>query len=193
MQQRREWGRWLVFLLGIGFGIALGAIAFLGHSGVGPSSGGFYIGDLPTPGPAPVEGASAPDFSLPDLGGNLYSLHALRGRAVLLYFWTTGCEACRIEFPLLQERYSRYAGQGLAVLGLNAGESEDDVRDFRNELGISFPLLLDPSMEIERMYRIYGYPTSFFINKEGIIRGVHIGAMDEEVLDRYLVSLGIGQ
>jgi peroxiredoxin len=145
-----------------------------------------------TPVMAPLVGARAPEFSAPTLAGPPIRLSELRGQAVVLNFWATWCEPCRAEMPLLDDRATALAGQGLVVLGVNFDEPEEDVRAYRDELGLSFPLVLDPGGAVQALYRIVGYPTTYFIDAEGIIRAVHLGVLDEALLDDYLAGLGWG-
>jgi peroxiredoxin len=140
---------------------------------------------------APVVGAPAPDFELAALDGGRVRLNDLRGQVVALNFWATWCEPCRAEMPLLDEAAQTYAEAGLVILGIDADEPARLVADFRDELGLSFPLLLDPRGDVQQLYRVRGYPMTVFVDREGIIRVQHVGIMNERQLERYLASLGI--
>jgi len=139
---------------------------------------------------APEIGAQAPDFALRDLEGNEVRLSDYRGRTVLLTFWATWCGPCRLEMPTFEGRYQELKDEGFTVLGLNYDEPVEDVSAFRDELGLSFPLLLDPGGSVQRLYRIRGYPSSIFIDPQGVVRRVHIGLITEGQLRDYLVELG---
>ncbi len=139
---------------------------------------------------APEIGAQAPDFALRDLEGNEVRLSDYRGRTVLLTFWATWCGPCRLEMPAFEERYLELKDDGFTVLGLNYDEPVEDVSGFRDELGLSFPLLLDPGGSVQRLYRIRGYPSSIFVDPQGVVRVVHIGLITEGQLSDYLVELG---
>jgi peroxiredoxin len=139
---------------------------------------------------APEIGAQAPDFALRDLEGNEVRLSDYRGRTVLLTFWATWCGPCRLEMPTFEGRYQELKDDGFTVLGLNYDEPVEDVSAFRDELGLSFPLLLDPGGSVQRLYRIRGYPTSIFVDAQGVVRVVHIGLITEGQLHDYLVELG---
>ncbi len=138
----------------------------------------------------PMVGTEAPDFSLQTPDGETYRLSDLRGRAVLINFWATWCGPCRVEMPLLQERYTRYS-PNLIVLGVDNNEPAEMVADFQIELGLTFPLLVDPGAEVNQLYRVRGYPSSYFIDAQGVVRVVHIGVMTERQLDDYLAQVGI--
>lgn len=138
---------------------------------------------------SPEIGASAPEFTLKDLQGNDVSLRSFRGQTVLLNFWATWCGPCREEMPTIQERYN---DGGFAVLAINFDESQEKVQGYMDELGIDLPVLLDPGGTIQELYRIRGYPTSFFVDADGVIRFIHIGELKTSDLDYYLMQL-IGQ
>ncbi|MEX0788182.1 MAG: TlpA disulfide reductase family protein [Anaerolineales bacterium] len=140
----------------------------------------------------PVVGAPAPDFMLETPDGVRFSVEQARGQVVVLNFWATWCEPCRSEMPMLQARYERDRERGLLVLGVDFDEAAEAVRAFGRELGITFPLLLDPGAEAQRLYRIRGYPSTFVIDREGLLVVEHIGLLTESRLDYYLVEAGLG-
>ncbi len=137
----------------------------------------------------PLRGHSAPAFTLAQVGGGTLSLADLRGRPVVLNFWATWCAPCEAEMPELEQAYRRYGDTGLLVLGVNQGEDEATVRAYADRLGITFPLLLDRDMGIGRRYRVEALPTTFFIDREGIIREQVIGQMNTAVLRQRLRSI----
>lgn len=136
-------------------------------------------------------GETAPDFRLLSLSGEQVQLEDFRGQTVLLNFWATWCGPCRLEMPAFQERSETFAGD-LKVVAVNFDEPEADVQAFVDELGLTFEILLDPGAEIQRLYQVRGYPTSYFIDAEGVVRILHIGVMTDGQLDDYLADLGIG-
>jgi peroxiredoxin len=127
----------------------------------------------------PEVGYLAPDFSLPSLGGQTVRLSDLRGKAVLLNFWATWCAPCRLEMPTMDKAYQEYKSRGLEILAvsLDAG-SNSVVKNFMQELKLDFPVLLDPDMEVLRLYRMVGIPASFLIDKQGIVRHREVGYRD---------------
>jgi peroxiredoxin len=139
---------------------------------------------------APKKGARAPDFEATDLNGSTYSLAEQREHVVLLNFWATWCVPCRDEMPLLQKRYEQYAPE-LTILAVNFDEPPDLVQEFISELGITFPVLLDPGAALQEAYWVRGYPTSMFVDRSGIIQVVHVGALSEQQLDEYLQEMGL--
>lgn len=139
---------------------------------------------------AAVVGAPAPDFELKTPEGVPVRLSDLRGRFVVLNFWATWCGPCRLEMPDLEARAVAYADR-LTVLGVNFDESPEEVEVFREDLGITFPLLLDPGGRVQRLYRVLGYPTTFFVDEQGTIRSHHVGLMSPDQIDGYLQELGL--
>lgn len=137
---------------------------------------------------APREGAIAPPFSLQNIDGEVVNLADFAGQTVMLNFWATWCAPCRFEMPDIQDKFET---TDLKVLAINFDESEDLIHPFVDELGLTFPILLDPGAEIQKLYQVRGYPTSVFINGDGIVQIMHIGFIDESQLDGYLQELGI--
>jgi peroxiredoxin len=148
-------------------------------------------GFSPAEASVPVVGAPAPDFTLLTPEGEVVRLSDLRGQIVLLNFWATWCEPCRNEMPLLNSRYERNRERGFVVLGVNFDESAAEVQAFAGELQISFPLLLDPGAEVQRMYRVRGYPSTFVVDREGRLVAEYIGLIREVQLDEELAQLGL--
>ncbi len=140
---------------------------------------------------APELGAIAPGFALPTLGGELVSLSQLRGRPVLLNFWAIRCPPCRDELPFIQDIYEKQAGEDLFILAVNIEETESAVADFIQREGLTFPVALDPEGQAARDYRIRFIPTTFLIDRGGIVRQVKVGAFrgEDEIL-ALLESLG---
>lgn len=137
-------------------------------------------------GPAPEVGALAPDFTLENLDGELVSLSDFRGQNVLVNFWATWCGPCREEMPAIQARYNR---GDFAVLAVDFGESAERVSGFLAEINVDLPVLLDLEGAVQELYRVRGYPTTFFIDRSGVIRFFHIGQMSAADIDSFLRQL----
>ena len=128
----------------------------------------------------PEVGYLAPDFVLPSLDGQTVRLSDFRGnKAVLLNFWATWCAPCRLEMPTMDTAYQEYKSRGLEILAvsLDAG-SKSAVKNFMSELKLSYPALLDPEMEVLRLYRQFSIPATFLIDKQGIVRHRELGYRD---------------
>ena len=127
------------------------------------------------------EGALAPDFLLEALDGDETRLSDYRGQPVVLNFWATWCVSCRKEMPQLIEAYDAHRDDGLVVIGLNLQESESIIRPFVDDFGIDFPVLIDRDGEVGDDYRLLGLPTTFFIDRDGVVESVFIGQFKGEV------------
>lgn len=121
---------------------------------------------------SPQVGKLAPDFQLQNPEGQPTSLRDLRGKAVLINFWATWCPPCVYEMPYIQQVYDEWLDKGLVVLAINVGESSSQVGQFMQDYGFSFPVLLDTKQVIAQKYNIRGIPTTFFIDKSGVIQEI---------------------
>ncbi len=135
--------------------------------------------------PAPAVGHPAPDFSLTTLSGEPFTLSGLRGTPVVLNFWATWCPPCRAELPELQAASERLAGQ-VAIIGVNQAEAPAEVKAFVTSLGLTFPMPLDVNADASRLYAVRSLPTTFFIDRQGIIRHIQIGPVTEATLQQML-------
>ena len=126
---------------------------------------------------APREGFLAPDFRLTLLGGGEVALSELRGQVVIVNLWASWCPPCRAEMPALQEAYEAYHDRGLEILAVNTTyqDSQAAAAGFVQEYGLTFPVPLDQSGEVSRSYLLRALPTSFFIDRDGVIQTVVIG------------------
>ena len=139
-----------------------------------------------------VVGQSAPDFTLPTLEGGEVTLSELRGLAILINFWASWCEPCRVETPLLVSAYRRYADEGLVVLGLNLTEQDrlEDVQAFVSEFDVSYPVLLDDGPEVSHnLFNLIGLPMSVFVDRRGTVKRVIVGAIMDTEIDRYIAEI----
>lgn len=132
------------------------------------------------------------ELALSNLAGESVSLSDFRGTPLLINFWATWCPPCLNEMPLLEEYAQRYDGE-LTILAINAGEDEDLVRAFITEHDLALNFLLDPDNSAARHFRVYGYPTSLFFDEDAVLQATFIGELDEELLDLYLLKIGISE
>jgi peroxiredoxin len=124
--------------------------------------------------PAARVGALAPDFTLPALEeGRSVRLLDFRGRAVVINFWATWCPPCRVEMPALQ--HAQRDMPDVVVLGVNQQESADLINRFMREQGLDFPIALDATGEVNRLYRVRALPTTYFVDANGVIRDIVYG------------------
>ncbi len=139
-----------------------------------------------------VETADQAALILPVLDAETVALSDFDGQPLLINFWATWCPPCVREMPLLQEYAERYHGD-LIVLAINAGEEVTQVREFITSHQLDLTILLDPDGEAVNHFRVYGYPTTLFFDADGEIRSTHIGELDEHLIDKYLLTIGISE
>lgn len=139
---------------------------------------------------APQAGFPAPDFSLQTPTGETYTLSELKGKAVLVNLWATWCPPCRAEMPAIQNIYDEYKDQGFIVLAINMTTQDNplNIAPFATEYNLTFPILLDETGEISAAYQLRSLPSSYFIDREGVISEVVIGGPMAEALLRTRVE-----
>lgn len=138
------------------------------------------VGELPI---APEINAVAPPFEGITLAGQHLKLADLRGQVVLVNFWATWCEPCRVEMPALEALYRHYRERGLRVVGVNLGEVAADVRAWVSTLGLSFDIVLDGQQRTAALYQLRGQPTTYVISPDGIITAIFYGATTQAALE----------
>lgn len=129
--------------------------------------------------PPLARGSSAPAFDLPVLGetGRL-SLADHRGRVVLLNFWATWCKPCEDEMPAMERLYRSLGSEPFEVLAVSVDEDLAELASFRERLGLSFPILMDPRQQVTRRYQTTGFPESLLIDRSGRVAERYVGPRD---------------
>jgi len=135
---------------------------------------------------APQTGFAAPDFILQTPDGEEYTLSELKGNAVLVNLWATWCPPCRAEMPAIERMYREYKDQGFVVLAVDMTYQDNpaDIMPFIQEYDLTFPVLLDETGKVGAAYQLRSLPSSYFINRAGIIQEVVIGGPMSEALLR---------
>ena len=150
--------------------------------GVGLYLGIHQISDEPALASVPggavlVVPQELPDLTLQTLDGRSVSLRDLQGKALVVNFWATWCPPCRMEMPDLQAFYQAHLDEDVVVVAINAGEAVSLVQPFVDENNLTFDVLLDPDMRAMTAFRVASLPTSFFVDRQGLIRERHGGAL----------------
>jgi peroxiredoxin len=128
---------------------------------------------------SPQEGFLAPDFSLPDLKGATVTLSEYRGKVVLLNLWATWCGPCRREIPSLERLYQMRKDEDFEILAVSLDRtSPSGVASFVAKYRMSFPVLVDPGGKVGKDYWARAIPSSFLLDKKGVIRWVVKGSRE---------------
>ncbi|MFN2176925.1 MAG: TlpA family protein disulfide reductase [Anaerolineales bacterium] len=140
----------------------------------------------------PSVGKPAPDFELMNIEGEIVKLSDLRGMVVGINFWATWCAPCVYEMPMFQEMYEEYSPD-LEILAVNNQESEEVVLPFIKEMNLAYEILYDMDAQVALNFQVIGFPTTYFVDREGVIRAVHVGVMNEDQFRGYMDELGKAQ
>ncbi|GAF74837.1 unnamed protein product [marine sediment metagenome] len=124
---------------------------------------------------APEVGAQAPGFTISTLDGETVTLNELRGQPVLLNFWATWCGYCRYQMPFLQAAFEE-KGQEINFIAINIGEGIYKVQQYAEAEGLGLTVALDSEGAVASAYNIRPIPATFFIDEQGVIKYIHIGA-----------------
>ena len=119
-----------------------------------------------------------PHFGGGTIDGAQLSMTDLRRKVVLVNFWASWCLECRPEMPVLERLHREFAPRGLAIVGINAREKRATVRQYANDLGLTFPLVLDPAGTINASYGVIGLPTTFLVARDGRAVAFAVGPRD---------------
>ncbi|MFC4767015.1 redoxin domain-containing protein [Effusibacillus consociatus] len=105
-------------------------------------------------------------------------------------FWGSWCDPCKKEMPDLETVYQQYKDKGFVVLGVNIGESKVTAKGFMDRLGVTFPTVLDSDRNVTlNQYKVGPIPTSFFIDKKGIIQHIYTGPMSGGYIENQIQTL----
>ena len=133
-------------------------------------------------GAQPAQGRPAPNFAFRYPDGSTYTLADFKGQPVIVNFWATWCPPCRREMPGLVKAYETHKDDGLMILEVDVAEPAEAVEQFVQEYNMTMPVILDQRQEVTRLYRTDSFPTSFFIDKDGVIQVRWVGYLPEEQL-----------
>lgn len=158
--------------------LCLGLLALLGSQLLLPAQSQAAV--------SPLLGRPAPDFTLTILNANTSSttihLAALRGKPVMLNFWASWCDVCKLEAPLLENTWLRAQGQGIVFVGIDFEDTHTDGLTFLNSYGITYPNVVDSTGATAIAYGVTGVPESVFVNSQGLIVAKVIGELTDQTL-----------
>ncbi len=140
---------------------------------------GFQVGDV------------APNFTLTTLDGKQVSLSDYRGKPVMLNFWYATCPGCLAEIPGMQQFYAsqQSAGKDLVILGINSVDNAQTAQQFVQQEGMTYPVVLDNQQQVATLYNLTATPTSYFIDRQGIIRSVYVGPIGVATLQQRVAGI----
>lgn len=126
-------------------------------------------------------GQPAPRYAATTLAGDSASTSALAGKVVLLNVWATWCAPCRDEIPYLQSLYDKHRAEGLEIVGVSVDARGQDaaIRDFAREFRMTYPIWRDPDERVQTLYMALGVPSSYLIDRAGILRWRRLGTIRE--------------
>ncbi len=188
-QPTRKRSLWPIVILGLvaalfGFGTGLIIIAASNRQAAAPAAAQ----------PAPVmrflrENEPVPDFTLNTLDGRAVSLTDFRGQPVLINFWATWCPPCLEETPELAAAYDALKERGVAFIGIGMQDETSKLRQFVDDHRVPYTIVEDPLGKVGDQYRVLGMPTTFIVDKDGLLRKSIQGAVNQEQIMEALSAL----
>ena len=133
-------------------------------------------------------GKPAPDFLVTDLKGEELSLEKYRGQVVLLDFWATWCGPCLVEMPKVKKTYEKYKDQKFQIIGISRDKSKTPLEAYVEKEGLAWINYWDENGKLTDLYKVIGFPTTFLIDGEGVIRKASLGGFDVETAVGELVK-----
>jgi len=133
--------------------------------------------------------APAPDFSVQMFGGGDFQLSAQKGKVVMINFFASWCVSCGAEIHHIEDAFQTYAPEDVAFLGVAIDDTEKKARAFLNKRGLTFPAGLDKTGRIKKIFGLYGMPTTFFIDKNGIVSYFHAGVVTQDLIKHEIDKL----
>lgn len=141
-----------------------------------------------------IIGKKAPDFSLRDINDRVINLSAMRGKVVIINFWATWCPPCRAEMPSLNNLYRELRNKGLEVIAISTDRSASVVKDYLSKNPLDITIVVDSDNKVSRQFKVFSIPTTFLIDRNGIIIERYLGEENwtsPEIKKRILETLRI--
>ena len=137
----------------------------------------------------PIDEGLAPDFSITGFDGRKATLSELRGQVVIVNFWASWCPPCREEAAYLEQTWRKYKDQGVVFIGVDYVDTEKEALAYIKEFDITYLNGPDVGTRAAQAYNIQGVPETFYVAKNGELRGVHIGPLKSPELDQKIEEL----
>ena len=153
---------------------------------LGSGSAGLDVGK---PAPDFVGRSNGRSVRLADLDGQPVVLADLRGRPVWVVFWATWCPPCQRETPDLRATYDAHKQDGLVVVAVDIQEPADAVREYARKFGLTYRIGLDETGAISETYSVFGLPTHYFIDRQGVIRDRNFGPLTRGQMEQRVAAI----
>lgn len=137
----------------------------------------------------PIASGMAPDFTLTGFDGRTVTLSELRGQVVIINFWASWCPPCREEAAYLEQTWRKYDGNGVIFIGVDWVDTEKEALAYIDEFDITYLNGPDIGTRVAQTYNIQGVPETFYVAKNGELRGVQIGPLTSPELDQKIDEL----
>jgi thiol-disulfide isomerase/thioredoxin len=131
----------------------------------------------------------APELSLQNVTGKQESLSDYRDIVVLVNNWATWCPPCKAEIPTLEAYYQAHNADGFVVIGVEAGETQNEVLEFVQSSAITYPIWIDLENASLKAFNSSGLPNSYVIDRKGAVRFAWVGEINRDVLEKYVTPL----
>jgi thiol-disulfide isomerase/thioredoxin len=133
-----------------------------------------------------------------DLNGEPVSFTDFSGKGMVVNFWATWCPPCRREMPLLEEIYDKYKSQNIVVIGVSVDSARDTAKKYVESVGVSYPVWGNVARNgngaaratrLSSMFGVVGFPTTFFVDANGIIQSSYVGELNLAILNKRISKL----
>ncbi len=184
-RKKNKYNNGMNFILGVGL-VLIGLASILMLQGTKNSSASQPVSRSVTP----VEvNYPAPELSLQNINGQSESLTDYQDQVVLVNNWATWCPPCKAEIPTLEAYYKTHKVNGFVIVGVEAGESQKDVLKFVQEHDMTYPVWFDLKNAATNAFHNENLPSSYVIDRKGIVRLAWVGEISQEMLEKYVTPL----